>query len=329
MTRRHTLLAAVVLASALSSLFVGAAGISPGDVWSALLSSLGIGEGPGAAGDVVLRIRAPRVVGGLVVGAGLGIAGAALHGLFRNPIADPYLLGVSSGAGFGFVMGSVLSTAGPGSLLPVLSAVLGGIGVVLLVRRINNSIAAGDGLVLMGVALGFSLLALTLVLIFAVSSPRLPTFAYFVFGSLGVLTWQSVGITALVVAVGSGVVYLHNRPLDLISLGNKDAMALGVDVPGVSRSIALAVGVIVGSVVAAAGVIGFVGLLGPYLARVTFGVRHRLLIPGAALYGGLIIVLADLLVRGLAGNVEVPIGVITAAVGGPALVWLLLRRRWW
>lgn len=153
--------------------------------------------------------------------------------------------------------------------------------------------------------------------------------AYFVFGSLGVLTWQTVGVAALVVAAGSGVVYRHNRPLDLVSLGNKDAMALGVDVPRVSRSIAVAVGAIVGSVVAAAGVIGFVGLLGPYLARVTFGVRHRLLIPAAALYGSLIIILADLLIRGFAGRVEVPIGVITAALGGPTLVWLLLRRRWW
>lgn len=328
MIRRHLVLAGAVLVTAFIGLFVGAADISIAQVWASLLGAVGIGESHGVAGDVVTRIRAPRVVGGLVVGVGLGLAGAAFQGVFQNSVAEPYLLGVPAGSGLGVVVVSALSLGAWQLPVTMGAAIVFAVMVALLIQRIGSTRAAGDGLILLGVAIGFSLLALTMLAIFSIDSPRLPTFAYFVFGSLGVVTWPMAGLAALVVLFGAVLLARVGRHLDLMSLGPAHARSLGVDVGAVSTLVMVAVGVVVGSAVAIAGVIGFVGIIAPNLARKTVGLHHRHLMVASALFGSLFLLWSDILIRGVAGRVEVPIGIVTAAVGGPVLALMLWRKRW-
>ncbi len=327
MIERQAALAAAVALLGLLGLFVGAASIAPSEVWSALAAGVGIGEAGRVAEGVVWDIRMPRVAGGIVVGAALGASGAALQGLFRNPIAEPYLLGLSSAAGFGLVVGAWLTPAGS---IPVLAALLACAGVAaaaVLVRRVAAVAVDANSLVLSGLAIGFALLAWTLIAIFTVDSPRLPTFTYFVFGGLGATTWKIVGVGAPLALFGLVVLATQARPLDLVALGDVQAGTLGVDVGAVTRTVLAAVAVAVGAAVSIAGVVGFVGLLAPLVGRRIFGPAHAPLLWASASLGALLVLAADLAIRTLAAPVEMPLGVVTAAVGGPVLVAMLLQRR--
>ena len=327
MIRRQLAIAAAVVALALLGLFVGAASISPSDVWSALFARLGIGEAERLADAVVWDIRMPRVIGGILVGGALGASGAALQGLLRNSIAEPYLLGLSSAAGFGLVVGAWLTPSGS---LPVLAAFLACLmagATAVLIRRLAAGAVDANSLVLSGIAVGFALLAWTLLLIFSVDSPRLPTFTYFVFGGLGATTWKIVAVGAPLAVVGQGLLVSRSRQLDLVALGDVQAATLGVDVAVLTRVVLAAVGLTVGAAVSIAGVVGFVGLLAPLLGRRMVGPMHRGLIWASVSLGAVIVLAADVTIRALAGNVEIPLGVVTAAVGGPVLVAILLRRR--
>lgn len=328
MIRRQLLLFGALLATAVFGLFVGAANLSLSEAWKGLASGLGLTDTGGLAEAVVMEIRLPRIIGGILVGASLGVGGTGLQGVYRNPVAEPYLLGVSAAAGLGFVLGTLVTQIGAVSVVPILLAGIAGALVAILTRKIAAVAPTGNGLILVGVALGFALLAWTLVLTFIVDSPRLPTFAYFVFGSLGTVTWPLVYVSLPVIIIGILVIGSNARSLDLMSLGDTQAMSLGVDVTRMTTFVLGTVGIIVGASVAVAGVVGFVGLLAPLVGRRVVGPGHRNLITAAAVLGGLFVLWADILIRGLVGQVEVPLGVVTAAVGGPVLIIMLLRRNW-
>lgn len=328
MIRRQILLFWALLATAVFGLFVGAANLSLSEAWKGLASGLGLADTGGLAEAVVMEIRLPRIIGGILVGASLGVGGTGLQGVYRNPVAEPYLLGVSAAAGLGFVLGALVTQIGAVPVTPILLAGIAGALVALLTRKIAAVAPTGNGLVLVGVALGFAFLAWTLVVTFIVDSPRLPTFAYFVFGSLGTVTWPLVYVSLPVIITGILVIGSNARSLDLMSLGDTQAMSLGVDVTRMTTFVLGTVGIIVGASVAVAGVVGFVGLLAPLVGRRVVGPGHRNLITAAAVLGGLFVLWADILIRGLVGQVEVPLGVVTAAVGGPVLIIMLLRRNW-
>ena len=328
MIRRQLLLFWALLATAVFGLFVGAANLSLSEAWKGLASGLGLADTGGLAEAVVMEIRLPRIIGGILVGASLGVGGTGLQGVYRNPVAEPYLLGVSAAAGLGFVLGALVTQIGAVPVTPILLAGIAGALVALLTRKIAAVAPTGNGLVLVGVALGFAFLAWTLVVTFIVDSPRLPTFAYFVFGSLGTVTWPLVYVSLPVIITGVLVIGSNARSLDLMSLGETQAMSLGVDVTRMTTFVLGTVGIIVGASVAVAGVVGFVGLLAPLVGRRVVGPGHRNLITAAAVLGGLFVLWADILIRGLVGQVEVPLGVVTAAVGGPVLIIMLLRRNW-
>ena len=328
MIRRQLLLFWALLATAVFGLFVGAANLSLSEAWKGLASGLGLADTGGLAEAVVMEIRLPRIIGGILVGASLGVGGTGLQGVYRNPVAEPYLLGVSAAAGLGFVLGALVTQIGAVPVTPILLAGIAGALVALLTRKIAAVAPTGNGLVLVGVALGFAFLAWTLVVTFIVDSPRLPTFAYFVFGSLGTVTWPLVYVSLPVIITGILVIGSNARSLDLMSLGETQAMSLGVDVTRMTTFVLGTVGIIVGASVAVAGVVGFVGLLAPLVGRRVVGPGHRNLITAAAVLGGLFVLWADILIRGLVGQVEVPLGVVTAAVGGPVLIIMLLRRNW-
>lgn len=321
---RLLVLAAVLAAASFAGLLVGEVAISPADAWQAVLSKLGISGQTSLDEAVLFSIRLPRVVAGVLVGVALGVAGVGLQGVYRNHLADPYLLGVSAAAGLGVALGVTL--AGAAAIVGTAAAVALGVLMAIATRRISASTRDPARFVLVGFALGLALLAWTTIIVFIADTPRLPTFTYFVFGSLGPVTWASVWRAIGFVAAGVAVVAAAARALDVMTLGDREASHLGVPVARVVGTVLVAVGLATGAAVSLGGVIGFVGLLGPLAARRLVGSTHRWLLPASALLGAIFVVTADVTARSIAGPVEVPIGIVTAAVGGPALVWMIMRR---
>lgn len=345
--RRAGRLAPVLLfpALALALLFVvvaaaggGAYPIDGAVVLAVVLDGLGLHAGDYAPQQaaVLWSIRLPRVVLGVCVGAALGISGAAMQSLFRNPLADPGLIGVSSGAmlavALAIVFGGALwsrhiGVAGLG-MLP-LAAVAGASLAAWLVYRIGRT-ENGTSVVAMLLA-GIALNALALALIglasYLASDEQLRNLTFWSLGSLGQARWAEIGIVAFGSALTLAILWPLAQPLNALALGETEAHHLGVPVERLKRLIVLGVAVAVGVSVAFCGMIGFIGLVAPHCVRLIAGPDARIVLPGAALLGALLIVAADLAARTLAAPAEVPIGVLTALIGAPFFIALLLHAR--
>lgn len=322
----------------LVSVGVGALPLAPGEVLAILAHAVGLDVGvpfTPVEADVLLAIRLPRTLGGALVGAGLGVAGAVLQGLFRNPLADPGLIGLSSGAKLAaslfLVLGATpaLSWAahlGPAAL-PAF-AVVGAWGAAWLVYRLGLRGGRVDvaRMLLAGIALAVIAEALGGLLAFVAEDAQLRAVTMWRLGSLGGMTWTATGLLAAFTAVAFLPARRLAHTLNAMLLGERDASQLGVDVERTKR---LAIGVAtvaVGAGVAFAGVIGFVGLVVPHLVRMVAGPDHRVVIPGSALLGGAVLLGADAVARTLVAPAEVPLGVVTALLGAPFFLALLLRR---
>ncbi len=327
MAARWIGLYAVLLCLAVLGLFVGVADLSFTEVWNSLLRAMRPGASDRLADAIVVNIRLPRVIGGVLIGVALAVGAVGLQSVYATRLAEPYLLGISSAAGLGFLIGSLFSSIGGLPVLPLALAALVGSLLALATRRLAILANMGQGLILIGVALNFVFLAWTLLATYALQSPRLPTFVYFIFGSLGTVTWPVVWIALPMVVIATSVVARQSRSLDLISIGDDEARSLGVDVNRVAVLVLSATGVAAGISVAVAGVVGFVGLLAPLVARHIVGPFHRNLLHAAAVVGAIFVLGSDLLIRGLAGTAEVPLGVVTAAIGGPLLVIMLVGKK--
>jgi iron complex transport system permease protein len=331
-------LAVLLIAAAIAAAATGAAGIPPGR----LAAALGLVGGPAAeiARDqlVLFSIRLPRIVLAVAVGALLATAGTIMQGLFRNPLADPGLVGVSAGAGLAaaatIVLGDTLlagtrlgGAIGP-ELLP-LAAFLGALAVTALLYRIatregRTSIAT---LLLAGLALGALAGAGTGLLVFLADDRQLRDITFWTLGSLAGATWPKVAaITPFLVATLVALPVIA-RGLDLLVLGEAEAFHMGVPVERLKRFAIVLVAAAAGAAVAAAGVIGFVGIVVPHLLRLVIGPGHRALLPAAVLLGGLVLLAADTLARTLAAPAELPVGIVTAILGAPFFLVLLLRQR--
>ena len=327
MTRRLALLIGILAGVSLLSLGVGGVSLSPNQIWEGLLSGLGLGSAPRVDEAVVWELRLPRTLSILMVGGGLAAAGVGLRGVYRNPMAEPYLLGISSAAGLGVVIGSLFT---PAAVSPVAGAILGaatGAAMALAIQRVAATTGVGNRMILLGVALGLTFLAWTVAVVFVADSPRLPTFTYFIFGSFGAVTWRHLLVALPLILSGVGVIAARARSLDLMALGDAPARSLGVKVRQSTIWVLVAAGVISGAVVAVAGVIGFVGLIASYAASRVAGPRHGRLLPAAMSIGAIFLMLSDIVSRSVAGPVEVPVGIVSAGVGGLLLTGLLLRAR--
>lgn len=326
----------LVVAIGLTSLGTGAIRIPPARILDLLT---GEGTDPARARDalVVLNIRLPRTLLGLMVGAGLAVSGALMQGLFRNPLADPALVGVSAGAGLAaavvIVLGDrlLLGLGLPGPLpyaaLPA-AAFLGGLAATLGLYRVatragRTSVAT---MLLAGIALGALAGAMTGLLVYASDDRQLRDLTFWSLGSLGGASWSKVAATAPVILPVLLAVPFLGRGLNALVLGEAEAFHLGVPVERLKRAAILLVAVAVGAGVAAAGVIGFVGLVVPHTLRLLIGPEHRRLLPASALLGGALLVLADIAARLVVVPAELPIGIVTALVGAPVFLWLLLSR---
>ncbi len=315
-----------LLALAILGLLSGAVAVSPADLFHMLGRRLGLTEDPQRLTDSVLwAIRLPRVLAGAVVGGGLGVAGAALQGTFRNQMADPHLVGISPAAGLGAIAGIALTPIGGPPFLMMAGAAVGGAAVALLMRRIARRVIESNQFILIGLALGLAMLAWLGAIVLAWDSPRVPTFTFWVFGGLAGSTWSTLGAGTPIVLFGSVIVAASARSLDLLALGETEARHLGVDVDRVIAVILIGVGLAVGGAVGLGGAIGFVGLIVPLILRKWIGPTHRWLIPSSALAGAAMVVAIDIVARTVAAPVEIPVGLLTAILGAPVFVWFLMR----
>ncbi|MFB6619156.1 FecCD family ABC transporter permease [Streptomyces sp. NPDC056367] len=335
-------LAAALLASAVAGLALGPVRIAPGRVLGILLGGLW-GERPaGAFAAIVWDVRLPRVLLGALVGAGLAVAGTVLQALVRNQLADPFLLGASSGASAGAVLvivfgaGSALGAgAGPGAGPDVgpdvgvpLAAFAGSMGALVAVyamARRGGTMTTGR-LVLAGVAVQYVLSALTsLVLVLAAHPDQLRSVLFWTLGGLGGARWDGLALPAAALLLGTGLLTALARPLDLLLAGDEGAHTLGLDTGRFRAAVFVLASLVIGVLVACSGAIGFVGLMVPHAARMVVGAGHRALLPVAALGGAVFLSLADVLARTATAPAEIPVGVVTALVGGPFFLWMLRR----
>jgi iron complex transport system permease protein len=321
------LVVACVLAASL-----GAFEIPPGEVLASLLHRIGldIGTLPAGAGDDVLwEVRFPRVALAAVVGAALGCAGAAMQGTFSNPLAEPGVVGVSSGAAVGAVLSIVAGFTFLGTWSLTFAAFVGGLLSVALVYMASRA----DGrtevvtLILTGIAVNAFTGAVIGLLIFYSDDAELRSITFWQLGSMAQATWPKVAVVAPVALLGVVMAVSRARRLDLLSLGERSARHLGVDVERLRITMLVVVAVLTAAAVAVSGIILFVGLVVPHLVRMVIGPAHRPLLVAATLGGAMLLVIADLVSRTIAAPAEVPLGVLTALVGSPFFFWLLRRTR--
>lgn len=324
-------MAAAVLGLALAELALGPVGIPPGRVLAALA-----GGGDPTESAILLQIRLPRLVLACATGAALALSGAVLQGMLRNPLADPGLVGVTAGASLGavgaIVLGAALAGGLPAAVRPWLlpaAAFVGGIVVLGLVmalaRRAGETSVAT--LILAGVAVNAIAGAAIGGLVYLSDDQQLRDLTFWSMGSLGGSAWPLVLVAAGIAAATAPVLLSLARGLDLMQLGERAAFHSGLDVERLKLRAALAIALAVGAVTAAAGPIGFVGLVAPHLARLLLGPRHAVLLPASALLGTGLVLAADLAVRLAVPPAEPPIGLATSLIGGPFFLWLLLRGR--
>ncbi len=329
-------IALLVLCGTIASLGQGAVRVGWAEVLAILLSKVGVvsGELDSVATSVIWQIRLPRVLLGLGVGAVLGITGAVTQGLFRNPLADPGLLGTSAGAALAVVFLIVLGgrfipgfPASAGSFALPVAAFCGALvatGLVQVLARVNGGTPVAT-LLLSGIVLNSFAGAMTALLVFVASDAQLRAVTFWTLGSLGGASWKTLGM-ALPMTFLSVVLLLPAwRVLNAMLLGECEAGHLGFRVERAKLLLILAVAMGVGAAVSMTGVIGFVGLVVPHVVRLLLGADHRWLLPGSALVGALLLLGADMLARTVAAPAELPIGIVTALLGAPFFLWLLRK----
>jgi iron complex transport system permease protein len=323
----------VLCAAVLASLAIGASGTS---LWSTLWDFLR-GEDLSLRDRVVLwDIRLPRTLMGALVGAALAVSGAIMQGLFRNPLADPGLIGVSAGAGFGAIVAIVLGGLLPLALQDVLgyylvpfAAFLGSWASTIILYRVSTrkghtSVAT---MLLAGIALGALTGAVSGLLVYIADDAQLRTLTFWGMGSIAGATWSKLLTAAPLMIVAFVAAPFIAKGLNGLALGEAAASHMGIAVQRTKNTAILAVAAAVGSAVAVSGGIGFVGIVVPHLLRLAVGPDHRYLLRNSALLGAALLLMADIISRVVIAPAELPIGIIMAVIGGPFFLWILLRRR--
>ncbi|GIE86417.1 FecCD family ABC transporter permease [Actinoplanes regularis] len=326
-------LAAALVVVALLAAGRGQVPISPAEVAGSLLHRLGLDLGPlpsAVQGENALwLVRFPRVTLAILVGASLGCAGALMQGVFGNPLAEPGVVGVSAGAAVGAAAAIVGGVTFLGNWSTAAAAFAGGVVTTLIVYAMSRANGRTEvvTLVLTGVAVNATAGALLGLLMFLTDDDGVRAIAFWQLGSLAQATWGAAGVALPCAALGLTVAVVCSRKLDLLALGEGPARHLGVDTERLRITAIVATALLTASAVAFTGIISFVGLVVPHLIRMVAGPGHRVLIPASALGGAIVVVLGDLIARTAVDYQELPLGVLTAVVGGPAFFWLLRRTR--
>ncbi len=324
--RRITWVVLVVLAigAAVLAVSTGTVPVPLADVGTIIRSKLGLADSPGGIAEaVVWNIRMPRLVVGIATGAALGVVGAVLQGVLRNDMADPHLLGIGPGAAIGAAIGaSAGGTRG---------AIAGGVFAGVLTAFVLRRLAAGPTvdrtrIILSGAALSLALGAWVGFVVFGADRGSVPPLEFWLLGSLSAATWSTASTLAVFVVFGVVGMFTARRTLDVFVLGEREARFLGVDTHLVTTVLLIVAGATVGATVGAVGVIAFVGLLVPLVVRLGVGPSYRHILPASVVAGAIFIVAADVVARSVLQPVEIPVGLVTAAIGGPVFLWLIGRR---
>jgi len=335
--RARTAIVVLALVLVVVSLFSLATGASDASAWDVVTGWL-TGDDALSLRDrvIIYDIRLPRVAMGILIGAALAVSGAVMQGLFRNPLADPGLVGVSAGAGLGAIVIIVLGSTvlGPvvalfGTTALPLAAFAGGLVTTMLLYRVatrhgRTSIAT---MLLAGIALGAMAGAFSGVLIYLANDQQLRDLTFWGLGSLAGATWSKILSASPIILLALAATPFMARALNAMALGEATAYHLGVPVQRFKNIAIVAVAAATGASVAVSGGIGFVGIVVPHLLRLLIGPDHRYLLPASALLGASLLLLADAVSRTIVAPAELPIGIVTAAVGAPFFLWILLRKR--
>ncbi|NMK47832.1 iron ABC transporter permease [Achromobacter sp. Bel] len=317
------LLAAALVLAALAATANGAVAIPLGELpsllWGAATPENALWR------NVLIDIRLPRVLFAMVTGAGLAISGAAMQALFRNPLAEPGLIGISAGGALGAVAAIVLFSGGFWVTAPM--AFVGSLLATLCAYAVGRRVPGVAGLLLAGVAITAMAFSLIGVLTFIATDAQLRDLTFWNMGSLGGVSWKLLAFLGPWVLLVSAWLVSQWRVMNALLLGEREAQHLGYALKRVRAKLVLASALIVGPLVAATGTIVFVGLVVPHLVRMTLGANHRWLLPATVIAGALALVLADWAARTVVVPAELPIGLVTGLVGGPFFLWLLARGR--
>ncbi|MGP6087529.1 FecCD family ABC transporter permease [Antarctobacter jejuensis] len=329
----HGVLAGFLLLCALASLQGGASDVT----LTTLIGKLVAGQELSQIEQVVLfDIRLPRLVMGILVGAALAVSGATMQGLFRNPLADPGIVGVGAGAGLGAILAIVLGGMLPdwvqnltGNQLTPFAAFLGGWGTAVLLYRVSTrhgrtSVAT---MLLAGIALGALSGALSGILVYIADDRQLRDLTFWGMGSLAGASWAKVLSAGPLILLAIGTALVLGRGLNGLALGEATAAHIGINVQRMKNVAVLAVAGAAGAAVAVSGGIGFIGIVVPHLLRLWSGPDHRTLLLNSALLGASLLILADVIARVIIAPAELPIGIVTAVLGAPVFLWILLQRR--
>ena len=325
-TRRNVLLIILVLSvglvlTGLAALAFGGVHLPLSEVWAGLCGAPGNPE----ATVIVREIRLPRILLAVLVGAALAVSGTALQALLRNPLADPYVLGISSGAALGAIValwiGGRIATASPA--VAFVGALVTMLWVYLLGRRRGR--LASYTLVLAGVVTASFLSAVILFVLTLLSSRDVRGIAFWLMGDLSLVTGSQLRILLPVVILAIAGLYLVSKDLNVMLLGEEEAAHLGVNIKHVETAVYLMASLLTGLAVSVSGAIGYLGLLVPHLGRMIVGNDHRALLPTAALGGAIVLVLSDLVARTVVAPAELPVGAVTAVAGAPVFIYLLRR----
>ncbi|MDR1399322.1 MAG: iron ABC transporter permease [Treponema sp.] len=282
----------------------------------------------GTTALILFEIRLPRLLLGMAVGAALAVSGAAFQGIFRNSLADPYVIGASSGAALGatIAVSAGLTFVGPVSPISLCAfcGALIAVALAFIIARSAGNQSPVTALLLAGTALS-ALFSSLLSLILLLKDQAFQRVYFWLLGSLNGTTWSALPAVLPVMALGCLIVFLHARPLDLLLQGEDVAESLGLEVRKTRAVIAFGAALATAAAVSASGVIGFVGLIAPHTMRLLIGPSHKRLLPSSALAGALLVLVADCVARSAAGSLELPIGIITSLCGAPFFIWLLIR----
>jgi iron complex transport system permease protein len=315
-------LIALALVALAIGVAVGPADLSPSTAWGGLL-----GRGDATAITIVRDLRLPRVVLAFLVGGSLAVTGAVLQALVRNPLADPYLLGLSGGAGLGAVVAISLRLGGAWTVpLAALVGALLSIALVYQLAVVSGSVLDTRVLLLSGVVVGAFAASIMGAIMAISTAPEVRNALLWLLGGFDAASWRALGVFAAYAAIPLVVIYRQSRPLDLMSLGEEPAGFLGADVERLKRVLFLAASLLTAVAVAVSGIIVFVGLVVPHAIRILWGHLHRALLPAAFLLGGALLTAADALARTAFAPLTLPVGVVTALIGVPLFV--VLVRRW-
>ncbi len=317
----------ILLCMAVLSAGLGSVRISPVDVWASIRAGLNGNRpeslNPGIV-SVIWDIRLPRIMMALFAGMSLSLGGAAMQGIMRNPMVSPYTLGISAASAFGASLAIVLDI--PGFIIPMafLTALLSLFLVLLFSQKDKMQV---ESLILAGIAVMFAFSAGTSLLQYLASQDELTRIVFWLMGSLGSTTWLESATAALIFLIFGPFIYSLSWRINILSSGDDGAGSLGIHPQFLRMAVILGVTLVTAVIVSFSGVIGFIGLASPHIARILFGSDHRLLFPASALTGALFLLVSDTLARTLLGNTELPIGIITSFIGVPFLIAILMNRR--